>query len=379
MKKLITIILTIFLFDRLYSQPSPHDEEIMQIKGKWARHADVNDRNDSLSTRNQSGFAIKKIDSIAYLLKQACPDPAGIEASWYGSINHEPIFSDAPASYSLMSLYKSYYFNNNFNKILLGGETGTWIYADINNLSRFLVDQGTWFIDGKPTELFSLLEPDGEWKGWPVYKTEHWEANTTMGRYKDRAVLLTRNGKLPYVPVTQKQYLLGLEQRWSNAKKQAFEDYMKSEKVQQKNIEETRNNKYLSAEVKEKVIVDLQKQLDEYLRKRDMTIQKSNNYYDEKIKIIDQYLSTHSEGEMQEPVTTTNVGDFTGRFGADGKKTVYKLVRVDPSYFDSHLPRYLPQLIILYWRCDKNTAAKEFIKQFEEKFPVEKLKAMIDK
>ena len=314
-----------------FAQPSDHDQEIMQIKGKWVRHNDVNAHHDALSTKNHSAFAIKKIDSIAYLLKQACPNPAGIEAAWYGTINEEPLFNGAPGSYSLYSLYQSYYFNRKMNKISLGSETGTWIYAYVNDFGKFLIDLGEWIIDGKPTKVFTLPESDGEWKGLPLYKTEYWGVSTSLGRYKDKAVLITRNGKLPYIPVTQKQFLLALKDKWLSLKQKSSDS------------------------------------------------QKLNEYYNHKIKIIDQYLSTHSDQQMKVPASTISTEDFIGHFGPDGKQTVYNPVRIDPSNFDDHLPRYIPRFVVLYWRCDKNTAAVEFIKQFEENFPVEKLKAMIDK
>ena len=367
-----------FLSDCVLSQPSAYDGEILQIKGKWEKHSDINVHYDSLSTSGQSSLELKKVASVAELLKQACPDPGGIEAAWYSSINQHPIFNGAPASYSLNSLYKSYYFNTNLNKILLGSETGTWIYANINNFGWFLDEQGEWLIDGKPTKLFSLLQPDGEWNGLPVYKKDHWEANTTMGQYKDRAVLLTRNGRLPYIPITQKQYLLALKQKWTDQEKETIVGPAQWEEAQKKNMETIRNNKNLTAEMKEKIIADIQKQLDQQQRTRDASIQKSSKYYDDKIKIIDQYLATHPDQEMQQPVITATVGEFTGHFGPDGKKTLYHLVRIDPSYFDTRLPRQAPQFIVLYWRCDKNTASIKFIEQFETNFPISKLTAMLD-
>jgi hypothetical protein len=34
---------------------------------------------------------------------------------------------------------------------------------------------------------------------------------------------------------------------------------------------------------------------------------------------------------------------------------------------------------VLYWSWDKNGPAQDFKKQFEDNFPIDKLKAMIDK
>jgi hypothetical protein len=45
------------------------------------------------------------------------------------------------------------------------------------------------------------------------------------------------------------------------------------------------------------------------------------------------------------------------------------------------LPRYIPQLMVLNWRIqpNNNEPSQDFKKQFEANFPLEELKAMIDK
>ena len=55
------------------------------------------------------------------------------------------------------------------------------------------------------------------------------------------------------------------------------------------------------------------------------------------------------------------------------------LVVIDPSYFNMQLPKYVPQIIMLYWQWDNSAPAQNFKKQVEENFPIDKLKAMIDK
>ena len=55
------------------------------------------------------------------------------------------------------------------------------------------------------------------------------------------------------------------------------------------------------------------------------------------------------------------------------------IVVVNPDYFKLNLPRYVPQMIVLYWSWDKNGPCQDFKKQLEENFPVDQLKAMIDK
>lgn len=55
------------------------------------------------------------------------------------------------------------------------------------------------------------------------------------------------------------------------------------------------------------------------------------------------------------------------------------MVLLNNNYFKMQLPRYMPQLMVLYWRSESNNNAPSqlFIKQFEADFPIEKL--MLDK
>ena len=55
------------------------------------------------------------------------------------------------------------------------------------------------------------------------------------------------------------------------------------------------------------------------------------------------------------------------------------LVTIDPSYFNMQLPKYVPQSIMLYWQWDKSARAQDIKREIEENFPLDKLKAMLDK
>src|SRR5262245_54094356 len=89
----------LLLSSHVYSQPYNHDNEIMQIKGKWTKHAEVVGLNDSSFSRKQYQFVFNKTDSIASLLKQSYPNPTGLEAIYYTSVGEWPVYQGAPASY----------------------------------------------------------------------------------------------------------------------------------------------------------------------------------------------------------------------------------------------------------------------------------------
>src|SRR5262249_32978627 len=108
-----------------FSQPTNHDAEIMQIKGKWTKHANVIGLNDPDFPKSQYSIVYKKTDSMTALLKRCYPDPTGLEARYYTTVGEWPVCKGAPASYTLTSMYMSYYFNTHLNKILLADETST--------------------------------------------------------------------------------------------------------------------------------------------------------------------------------------------------------------------------------------------------------------
>ena len=51
----------------------------------------------------------------------------------------------------------------------------------------------------------------------------------------------------------------------------------------------------------------------------------------------------------------------------------------NPNYFRKDLPAYIPQLFVLSWMWGTKKWEADFRKTIEEKFPVEKLREMIDK
>ena len=129
----------------------------------------------------------------------------GIEAGWYRSMEgyNSSINSNA-TSYVLNALFKAYYCNRNVNKMLLGGETGTWFYVWVNKFSWFVQPVVSSPLINNP---FTCLTPkEGEFKGYPLYKGLHNENSNTGMKYS-RAIIITRKGQSPYVAVTRKQYL----------------------------------------------------------------------------------------------------------------------------------------------------------------------------
>ena len=92
------------------------------------------------------------------------------------------------------------------------------------------------------------------------------------------------------------------------------------------------------------------------------------------------YLANASPETLEQPAIIDpkyNELKFRGTFG-DEDKGGTRLIAIGSKYFKD-LPRYVPQFMVLYWRWTQDPVSLRFKEQFEKNFPIEKLKAMIDK
>jgi len=366
------ILLFIFLFhfaENVSAQEACTVESVMAVKGNWKKVPDANMR----YSKDQTAI-ISRIDHISELFKSAYPEPRGMEAAWYRTMDNESLISNGPVPYNFNSLYKAWYCNQHVHKMLPGGETGTWAYVFVNSFDWFFSDRDDPLhihVNGKPVNL--MPQKTGEWKGYPVYQTY-------FGEGRDHFIILTHHDQLPWKAISQEQYLQVIRQRLADQKKESSSGYAVNEENIKKSIANNQNNKNLKEEDKIKMNAFLQKQLDEIQKSQGENVAKANKYLDDKIAVIDDYIKKAGSATLQQPAIMDKkfVGDFTGTFSTE-EKGGKLLVILNTEYFNLKLPNYVPQMMILFWSWEKNAPSQDFKKQFEENFPVEKLKDMLDK
>ena len=370
--KIIQFVLCFFFLSSLHAQVEVcNGDVIMNVKGSWKKRSDANmkaDKNKTQITNN--------IDAISKLFQEAYPDPKGMEAGWYRTMNGDPLVKNGPTPYQFSSLYLGWYCNENLHKLMLGNETGTWAYVYVNDFGWLMTDQWdkVWIkIDGVTAYL--LPKTKEQWKGLPVYEP--------TGNNKSKAVLLTHNNQLPYKPVSRLSYLQSLKQKIENDKDAQMDvlnkipDKSEAEEAaaKQKGLENALTGASASRieERKERYLKNYKTDKEQKEENR----QRAAKYYDDKIKIVEDLLKTSGNDYLQLPAIIDNNSNFKGFSTLE--KGGRMIVSVNNEYFNLKLPGYTPQMIVLYWQWDNSRAAQSFKKQLEENFPVDILKALIDK
>lgn len=357
----------------LYAQPAHIDDSIMAIKKKWIKgepfvHAYA-------ATFKPAHFPVinKKIDSIADLFKQAYPVPTGSEAKWYASISGRSYFDGAPTPYSYIALFKYLYYNKSYKKLIVAHETNTWAYVFVNDL-HWLVDSAgvSMTLNDQRKKIWKLSPEKGEWKGYTVFEDPRHAPN-------NKIIVVTKNGRMPWQPVTQKQYLTALRAKEEEEKKKVLAAYDEGIEKIKKMLNDYRNDKSLPQNVRERAITLAEAELEKKLKTKHSNSEKTEKLFAERLQVIDDYINQHSEASMQQQAIIDDYHDFifNRKFMDPADKAARKLIYIDEAYFDKRLPSYLPQFFTLMWRWDNNTPALFFKTQLEEHFPVEKLKAMI--
>jgi hypothetical protein len=376
MKKIIAIISSLFLLSGANAQDC--NDAARNAKGKWIRLVNDYYPNKTFPS-NQYSQLYTRIDKIADMFQQAYPQPTAIEAEWYRSIRGAAIVKNGPVPYQFNSLYLDWYCNPNLHKLMLASETGTWAFVYINSFGWFMTDQydkAGLSIEG--ADAWLLPKKIGEWKGLPLYKPSgSGDRNST--------VLITRNNQLPYKPVSRLQFLQSLKAKIEADKKiqhdagekQVVRSAAEEEAAKQKglqDIEKTVGPKYWE----QRKAGYLKNYKTDEQRKQE-NIRLSDGYFDGRLKPLNDELNNESSNDLQQPAIVNN--DYTSVFKGftTDEKGGRMIVLVNTGYFNMQLPKYVPQFIAVYWSWDKNSSTQNFKKQFEENFPIDKLKAMIDK
>lgn len=279
-----------------------------------------------------------------------------IERDQYG-VSQSFVNGTPTIPYSYSAGFCAYHCGRNEHEIMRGAgcENGTFIDVNINSLVSITllqhnndIDAETMRIDNRPIRMMHVLSGK-KWKGYDLYVSQ-----TGLSTYY---VLLHRDGELPYIPVTRKQYLDRIIQCL-----QKFFD---------KTIKASENPEGLASLMDKK--------------EKDEQVRKLQKYRDDVLKYYrDEVEATTKAGLLDTPAVI-----FDGIMNMNTSYPIFiaqdkggrLLVTENPAYIKKDLPKYIPQLIVYsMWDAkDGPDPAMNPYKIYYQDFPIDKLKAMIDK
>jgi hypothetical protein len=363
---ILVLSLSICNFAAFAQAPVCNDSMIMATKGKWKTPSDSLRPPRELVTNEQYRQVTNRIDAVHPLLLEAYPDLPGMEARW---MRDGPMPSRYDAGmikyeYSYRATLYNYFCALDARpgspaalegapfKPILNGETATYFIVNFNGgfLSENINPKFT--VNGR--RVFLLERPTETWNGYDVYRTPAEDGKPVHGK-----VLLTRKGMLPYRPITRKQYL---DYMIETVHRQFDDTIAACKKTLQMpedplGLKEGARQALADATAgRESISARFQEELQE--NEADRTLDSP--------AIVD---GIEKIGFVESPNVFTTA-----------EKGGQALVTVNPDYFRKDLPPYVPQVIVVHWIWEEQSAAKKYYgKKVEANLPIEKFQAMIDK
>lgn len=377
------------------------DAMAQQAKGRWIPNYDLA---PSVSlTQKQESY--NRLEVLHNILLRMFPQPVGVDIrvnrsaakGYYGSTRKYHYTPDDRLTFDYMKIFSilSYSYYANFSPhycahtdkglVFMTGnqnENSDGIGISVNDFSGLVSgpssDDG-WTINGQPVRMLSTMINE-KWKGYELYGDV---------RGPGRHILIHREGMLPYIPVTRKQYLerciffnaqlhdkiiegarqmpvrsLEEQEKEKNARLTNFEkDFGKDPKRLKSAVDYYLSGYKTDQQIREENIANAKKQKEQELK-----------------KFTDELEKTTNEGLLDSPAVIRVMYYSDLIFDTD-TKTGSMLITENPDYIRKELPAYMPQFIVLNWKWNVGfyPVHIRYEKLFLQDFPVEKLQALIDK
>jgi len=378
-KQVIILLLFSIQLSAQNKDPNPHfpkvkisvpctEDFINSYKGKWL----IPNLNPTVN--DYQGEVKKRVNQIQNLVYETYPQPTGCDALWsagsskksfadqvkYALVEQDwkqQTVKENPVYSWMYSLGLGAWICHGTNEIMNGYPEigGASLVINANSLDILPEDYlygDEWTIDGRPIK--KKMPVIGKWKGYDVMAT-------IGGIYADlnseHLILISRDGMLPYIPITRKQYL-----------ERAMQFITRNYDDNNKRIRD--NNDKMPAQLRaSKEEIDNQTTLNTRLKNEGLK------------KLNDELEKTTKDGLLDAPAVIRIDPLFTteGPIFQSEEQGGTMLVTENPSYFRTDLPKYVPQFFVFSLSADAEGWSKDFKRIVEENFPVETLKSMIDK
>ncbi len=350
------------------------DELLFKTPGRWlTAYNGLLDYSKELNlTSAQKKEVLNRLDAIHQLMFSIYPHPMGVDAAWHHSIsygtfaeqkryerNNQKILNpiavkEKPvvASSYTCGFFRYFCDPNNSNEIDRGypGGTGTWLYIYANDLQQVVSPE--FFSSGEIPDTMTI-------NGYPVHLREPLIKKLgdidLLGTDHETTVIIHRNGILPYIPVTRKQYL----DRCIPYVRKFHDNIIKRLREAPLPFDDKENRDIRDDQIKTATT------------NRDFAI---NRYREELEK-------TTNDGMLDAPAVVMGIYNplihDTPIFVDEKEGSM--IVIENPDYMRKDLPKYVPQFFVVKWIWNDWPPQADIAKLIEERFPFEKLQAMIDK
>jgi hypothetical protein len=330
------------------------NDEMLNTKGIWKHTEDFMwpGRNYKPEMKPE---IYKRLNNIQQILQKAYPDPKGMQVNWKRDIMNDPPLSKlGSVGYSLGVLAMELFCDKIKLKIMQEDETSNILDIYVNNLGGYFHFDTTMRIGNLYVAL--MYHRVGKIADVDLFQT-------SLVRGNERFIIISRNGELPYTPLTRKQYLTALKTKLKN-----------QENYQLDGI--ARNNQ-----------TDQQKQ---------QGLQWTRSHIDPKIKMIDDYLSSATEDDLNQPAFVKDMMEFK-KFYSEKDGGMMPVI-INKSYFNNTLNPIAPQFMLMRWEwndgegppggllrpqppdMDKCCRISKYYKEsIEKNLEVEALRQLLDK
>src|SRR5215467_9832063 len=209
--RLILVALLACAVEGIAAQQACTDAMASSKAGSWTKSEDDVAMADHSFPKADYPIALRKADQVVTLLQQAIPNLNGVQAKAYRSIRDGSYTKDGALKYGVHALFLGYYcipdtasYPQVRGQVLLGDETGTWIYIRFNDFfwlanERAMLDKTLRAKGGGA--LFFFPASGGEWKGLPLLLP------TIHSGQKTEAVIIAPPDRAPYRFITREEFL----------------------------------------------------------------------------------------------------------------------------------------------------------------------------
>jgi hypothetical protein len=198
------------------------------------------------------------------------------------------------------------------------------------------------------------------------------------------AVLITKDGSLPYKYVTRKDFLQIRKGQLEVQRKIHLEDAIKKSKIRPAAEQEAAKQKEIASL---KAGNYTQPYIDRYLKdyktdeeRKDAAITGSNKYYDTPLELISKLLSSSSDADLSQPAIIKSADSFDTFSGFVSDKEGMCLIKPNRDYYNKNLPRSSPQFFTVFYRWDNNDPIyKNAMAGIKQSINYQTLKNMLEK